>query len=218
MHPGTYRINSVFANGYDYTGITVTCDKESVEFRRDIETLIPITISDPESVQQFWMDSQPQPEIRVADQYSAMIQVNRKVIPIENILDEMNADSSVPVEPYKKQVLSDTAKGLSVTVKNDTGEEQPASACKVIAVTASKSCILFPEGVSVATAPEVICNRDTGVYGEPTKFTGMMLFGWNLDTTNAIYQDAENGRRITISFSGDGSAVETITYELGIYE
>ena len=95
---------------------------------------------------------------------------------------------------------------------------QPLSKCEVLSLTVTKNTVVFPDGVTLGTAPEKVCHKQTGLYGEPTRFEGMFLFGWDLSFTKAVYLDPESGNRITICFKADGSAIQSITYDLKVFE
>ena len=220
LHPGTYAVSTPNAstNFYD---LNVTASAQSLTFSPDQQAVLTVTVSDPEALTQRWMEVQPMPEILLADKYSGLIQINRKVIPLQDVLPELtfNEDGTEgTLNALERTTLTDSAKGVTVTLQNPTEAPLPWSSCTVTSITSRNNTVLFPDGVSIGLPTEQICHQADGLYGEPTRFTGTCLFSWSLAKTSAVYAAPETGNRITLDFSDDGSYVRSITYELGVYE
>ena len=161
------------------------------------------------------------PEILQADKFSGMIQINRKVIPIQDILQELtlkNDQEDDTLEPSMSVSLYDDKKQVRVTLQNTTDSSLPWFSCTVISISVTGDTVLFPNGVSAGLETGKVCHQATGLYGEPTRFIGSTLFGWSMAETAAVYFESETGNRITLYINPDGSRVNRITYELGIYE
>lgn len=220
LHPGTYKVVSSSTNSNFYN-LEIEASAESLTFAPDQHAVLTVTVSDPEALTQRWMEVQPMPEILLADKFSGMIQINRKVIPLQDILPELTLDGNQEegtLNPLMNITLTDSEKGVKITLQNPTESPLPWSSCTVTAVTATGNTVLFPDGISIGIQTDKVCHQATGLYGEPTRFTGTSLFGWGLATTSAIYSDPATGNRITLDISPSGSYVRSITYELGIYE
>ncbi|MBP5222514.1 MAG: hypothetical protein J6Z35_05050 [Lachnospiraceae bacterium] len=218
LHPGIYKVTKAYAENSQYTGLTVKATSETMEFTHEQEVRLDIIAEDPDAFTAHWMDTQPLPEIQLAEKYSGLIQINRKVISMKDILPELNLNAENPVEAYKKATLYDANKGISVTVQNTGNSPRNFTECEVISVTASKNTVVFPESVTVGSPISGVCHRKTGVYGEPTRFKGMPLLGWDLDKTYAVYQDSESGNRITIGMNGQGKYIQSITFDFQVFE
>ena len=120
--------------------------------------------------------------------------------------------------PSEKVTFSDNERGVTVVLQNQSGTTMPLSKCELLSITVTKNTVIFPDGVSLGTAPAKICHKQTGLYGEPTRIEGMFLFGWGIAKTRAIYLDPISGDRITIEISPDGDSVDSITYDLKVFE
>jgi len=166
------------------------------------------------------MATQPQPEILLADKFSGQIQINRKIISITDIMAELELtpEAEEDVEPYEKMELTDNHYGITVTVLNNSKKDAPWEDCDVIAIRASKNTVVFPEGVTLGMAADKVLDKQSGLYGEPDACTGSLLFGWQLDDTQFLYNDLATGNKITISLSPDGTYVSAISYELACFE
>ena len=218
LHPGTYQV-SAYAALTDLVYLQVKASEETVTFDRGREAAITILPEDPEAFTAHWTDTHPQAEILSADKYSRLIQINRKVMSIKDVITELDlSDMDKTLEAYQKTTLTDNERGVSIVLQNQMSTPQPLSCCEVLSLTVTKNTVVFPDGVSLGSSPAKVCHRQTGLYGEPTKFEGIFLFGWDLDNSQAIYQDPVSGDRITIKFSPDGDRITAITYELAVYE
>ncbi len=219
LHPGTYAVSSPSASSSFYN-LEITASAESMTFAPGQQSFLTVTVSDPEALTQRWMEVQPMPEIRVADKFSGVIQINRKVIPLQDILSELtlDGDQEGTLNAFQNITLTDSQKAVTVTLQNSTESPLPWSSCTVTAITTTGNSVLFPDGVSIGDRTDKVCHQATGLYGEPTRFTGTCLFGWDLAMTSAVYSDPTTGNRITLDLDGSGSYIRGITYELGIYE
>ena len=196
LHPGKYSVKA-YATLEPLVHLPVKVADEIVTFDRGIEANVYV----------------------LADKYSGLIQVNHKVMPIKEIGTELDlSDMDKVIEGEQMTTLTDNERGISITLQNQMSTPQPLSKCEVLSLTVSKNTVVFPDGVTLGTAPEKICHKQTGLYGEPTRFEGMLLFGWDLESTKAVYLDPISGNRITICFKADGSAIRWITYDLKVFE
>lgn len=217
LYSGTYEVSSLWSYSGSYS-VEVESSAEYMTFTSDKQAALTLSVSDPDALAQHWMEIQPMPEILRADIFSGMIQINRKVIPIQDILQELtveNYPADDTLDPSMSVTLYDYDRGVRVTLQNTTDAPLHWSSCTVVSITVTKDFVLFPKGVSTGLETDKVCHQTTGIYGEPTEFTGTILFGWSLDETSAVYFDPETGNRITLNI---GSSVSSITYELGINE
>ena len=218
LHPGTYRV-SVYASITSLTHLHVKTTADTVTFERDKEASVVVV---PENVEEFtehWMESHPQAEILSADKFSRLVQVNRKVMSIKDVVTELDlSDMDKMLEGYQKTTLTDNERGVSIVLQNKMSTEQPLSKCEVVSLSVTSNTVVFPDGVSLGSSPAKVCHKQTGLYGQPTRFEGFFLYGWDLNETKAIYLDPISGDRITITFLADGSSISEITYEMEVFE
>ena len=218
FHPGTYQVLFAVASNSDKTGVTVKPTAESLEFTPNQETRLDIVVEDEAELEEYWSNAQPLPEILLADKYSGMIQINRKVISIKDILSELNLSGEQTVASYKKETVKDNDLGITVTVQNRTNAPLSFDQCEVIGISVTANTVVFPDGVAIGSSTEKVCHRTTGLYGEPTAFRGSVLFGWDIDDTYAVYRDPATGNRITLALGNNGKYIKSIQYELAVFE
>lgn len=218
LNPGVYKVAYIYASLSDYTGISVASKVDQLELTRDSEFEIPIYVDNTAEFTEHWMAIQPMPEMLLADKFSGLIQINRKVIPIEEILPELTISHTTQIAPEEKVQLFDSERRIAVTVQNRSQSNQSWQNCDVLSIRVNQNNVVFPDGVTLGMAPEKICHRTKGLYGEPTKMSGSILFGWDFDNTHAIYLDPISGNKITLDISADGSRIQHITYELAVFE
>jgi len=218
LHPGTYRIVSAVASNSGRTGVKVKATAETLEFAPGNEQRLDIVLEDPEALKEYWANTQPLPEILLADKYSGMIQINRKVIPVKDILSELSLSGEQTVAAYQKETVRDGDLGITVTVQNRTDSPLAFDQCDVIGITVTANTVVFPDGVSIGASTDKVCHKVTGLYGEPTAFRGSTLFGWDIDETYAVYSDPATGNRITLAFGNMGKYIKSVQYELAVFE
>jgi len=218
MFPGNYKVTTA-ASLSTLVGLEVKAADDIVTFDRGRDTIVSITPKNAESFAEHWMETHPQAEILSADKFSRLIQVNRKVVTIKDAIPELGlSDMTENLDAYDKTTLSDTERGISIVLQNQSSSPKPLSECEVLSLTVTKNSVVFPDGVTLGMSPEKVCHRDTGLYGEPTKFRGFFLYGWDLDDNQAVYEDPISGDRITIGLSADGKRIRAIVYELGVFD
>lgn len=220
LNPGTYEVRGtwVYSGLYYVYYADVDVSAESMTFASDQHAVLTLSLSDIEAFIQHRMEAQPVPEILQADKFSGMIQINRRVIPIQDILQELTLENNLgedTLDPSMSVTLYDNEKRVRVTLQNTTESPLHWSSCTVTSIFVWGDTVLFPKGVSAGLETDKVCHQTTGIYGEPTEFTGTILFGWSFDETYAVYFDPETGNRITLN---TGSSIHSITYELGINE
>ena len=218
LNAGTYHVQDISNNMTRYNGITFVTNTETMELSSEVENELIVSIENTEEFTQKWMATQPMPEMILSDIFSRQIQINRKIIPIEDIVSELTLSHDMPIDPYEKVTLSDNDMGVRVTLLNNTEEAQVWSACDVIGIEVNKNTVVFPEGVTLGMSPQKVIHKTDGLYGEPTSYKGTLLFGWGLDNTYAIYSDTISGDKITIRLNPDGTYIMQITYEFALFE
>ena len=218
LHPGNYKV-SARSTMSSLVGLEVKVTEEIAVFDYGRDTLISILPKNSEAFAQHWMETHPEAEILSADKYSGMVQVNRKVMTIKEMISEIGlSDMTENLGPQEKATLADSERGITIVMHNQSSSSKPLSECEVLSLLVTKNTVVFPDGVTLGTAPEKICHRLNGLYGEPTKFEGFYLFGWGLGKTSAVYQDPVSGNRITIEFAADGDSISSILYELKAFK
>ena len=218
LHPGKYSVR-VSESLDSLVHLQVKATEEIVTFDRGVEANIVVIPENPEEFSNYWMQTHPQAEILTAEKFSRLVQVNRKIMTIKDIVTELDlSDMDKVLEGAQKMTLTDKERGVSITFQNPMSSSQPLSNCNVVSLSVTKNTVVFPDGVTLGLAPDKVCHKQTGLYGEPTRFEGMYLFGWGLDETKAVYLDPISGDRITIEFAADGDSVSRITYDLEVFE
>ena len=218
LHPGVYRVMTAHAKDSDNIGLTVTASAESMTFTTDQEARLDILVKDVDAFTEHWMEMQPLPEIRLAEMYSGMIQINRKIISLKDIVPELDFSNEKTLNPYEKADFEDSRMGITVTLQNKTDSALFFEDCEVIGIKVTKNTVIFPEGVTIGTATSSVCHQKDGIYGEPTSFKGAALFGMGIDESYAVYVDSNTGNRITFGFDGSGEHIASMQYELGVFE
>lgn len=219
LKPGTYEVVSVTSKEAEKLGLEVEAASDEMTFDEDDEAELSIIFPNLDTFSKQWVDSQPLGEILLADLYSGQIQINRKIIPITDILSEISCDDlSDVIEAGEEKSVTDDDRGITVKLKNESSKDQPLSACTIKGIIVTKDSVIFPDNVTVSSLPSEVCHEKKGAYGEPSYFQGMALFGWNLNQTKAVYADGGNGNQIIVSFSPDGTRIQSIEYDLKKYE
>lgn len=217
LNPGVYRVLGAYSEMQAFNGIRVAAGAEQLELTRDTGSELHIFVENSAEFTRRWMETQPMPEMLLAEKFSRLIQVNRKVVPLSEIVGELSLTyengGSQEVAPYGKITLKDNELGISVTLQNRTENPISFKRCDVTALEVFKNTVVFPEGVTLGMTPAQVCHAQTGLYGSPQRFKGTILFGWDFDRTSAVYLDEQSGDRITITFSPDGSYIQSICYE-----
>ena len=213
LHPGNYKV-SAYASHLYLVGLDIKLSDDVAVFDYGRDTLITILPKNEEAFAQHWRETHPEAEILAADKYSGLIQVNRKVMTIKEMIPEIGlSDLTENLDAGEKSTLTDNELGISVVIHNQSTSAKPLSECELISLTVTKNTVIFPDGVTVGISPDRVCHRKNGLYGEPTKIEGFYLYSWDIDRTYAIYQDPVSGNRVTIGISSDGRCIESITFE-----
>lgn len=221
LHPGTYRVEGAFADRLNTFAVPLETSSQSLEFSQSHQAVLMITLQEPEKLTMQWMEVQPLPEIRLADKYSGLLQINRKIINIKDILPELKLDgvsSGDTLEGLQKATVTDSEKGITVQILNPSENPLPYTSCTVTGITVTKNTVVFPEGVTIGMSPDLVCHKQNGLYQEPDKVEGSLLYGWSIDTTKPVYYDPVSGNRITLTIQSNASAIASISYEIAVFE
>jgi len=219
LDPGTYLVESIYCSTELETGIQVKALQESLILEPEKNGRLDVVISNEEDLTKQWIDLAPLPDIILADKYSRQIQLDRKLCSLDEIVSAINpGDIDRNVKAHDKKEFSDSEKGITVTVQNMTEQMQDISACKVLSVKFERNCVVFPGGIRLGDLVENVCHKKSGIYGEPTSFTGLALWGWKLDTAYVVYQDAATKDRITLTLDKNCNEIVSFLYEPEKYE
>lgn len=225
LHPGTYQVYSLVTNQSANTMASVSADAESVTLSSDKLSTLHIFINNQEAFTEHWMAVQPLPEMLLADPYDGLIQVNRRIFDLHAedssallAQFDLHNDKNQPVAAYKKIEVSDSTAGVTLTLQNQTDSPLDWRSCRVVGILVTKNNVVFPQGVTLGMATSNVCHDETGLYGAPDKFTGSLLYGWALDHTYAVYNDPDTGDRITLGLRLSDSSIQSIRYELALFE
>lgn len=222
LHPGVYQVYSVYANNASNIGLSLAAEEDSVTLSEDTYGSVRVYVENTEDFTEHWMSVQPMPEMVLAEQFDGLIQINRKVLNLRTdsaaLISELNLSHEGQVAPYGKIDVSDTDKGVTLTLQNQTESPMDWRNCTVVGLYVYKNNIVFPQGVTLGMAPEKVCNNETGLYGEPDSFTGSLLYGMGFDDTSVIYHDPKSGDKMTVNLGAQDSSIRSIRYELAQFE
>lgn len=225
LNPRTYEIDSNVDMAQN-TGITVKASAKNITLSKKEKKKISFTIKNPKKLSEIVNSVQPLPDILSADKFSQQIQLDGKVISIKDIVPYLNliyedggkVGNDCTIEAYEKINLKDKKRGITITLQNKTDNELSYNKCDIIAIKLSKNRAVFPGGVTIGMSPSSVCHKSDGIYGKPDKFNGSLLYGWGYANTKAIYLNSNSGDRLTIEMGPDGSYVNSIKYEIGLFE
>lgn len=223
LHPGVYKINSVYSSQASNTGISLSANMDNVELSKETPVEIHISVDNSEEFTKHWMSVQPMPEMILADIFDGHIQINRTIVDLRaenasNLISQLNLTYENQVPAYGKIQLTDSEMGVRLTLQNQSNTPADWHTCKLVELYVYKNNVVFPQGVTLGMAPEKICHKTEGLYGEPDGFTGSLLYGWGFDDTFAVYHDEATGDKITLNLGGGNTSVESIQYEPALFE
>lgn len=222
LHEGVYQVYGVYANNASNIGILLDAREESVTLSPDTFASVHVYVKNKEDFTAHWMSVQPMPEMILASPFDGLIQLNRKILNLRTdsiaLINELDLSYDDKVAPYEKIELTDSNKGITLTLQNQTDSAADWKNCKVVGLYAYKNNVVFPQGVTLGMAPEKVCHKETGLYGEPNAFTGSLLYGMGFDDTSVIYNDPVSGDKITVNLGAQGSYIRGIRYELALFE
>lgn len=218
LNPGTYEVLEVVNTMEEFNGIEIDTNTKKLELTAKAPSELLLSIDDAEEFTSRWMDTQPMPEILLADKFSRMIQINRQVIPIKEIAAQLSLNYFEKLKPDEKLTLTDEDFGITITVENTSDELRSYRDCRVLDITFTKNTVVFPEGVTLGMAPKTVFHSKDGLYGEPTSLGGTIFYGTGMQDTKAIYKDPASGDIITVKTDADGSYIIGISYEFAYAE
>ena len=221
LYPGSYHLKNIYAYNAGVIGVDLKSDTESFELVRDNEQRLNITIANKDEFIRSSDLMSHSGEMAGLDKFSRLIMTGDTIYALEDLKDVLNltvpSDQTV-IKAYSKEEYTDDAKGITITLLNDTPAEKEYKDCRVIAVEITKRNCVLPGCVAVGVPGEYVCNAVTGVYGQPHSFEGMALYGYSYGNTDCVYCDANTGDRITVSIDDVGRFVSKIKYEMERYE
>lgn len=219
LNPGTYRVIDVDGSMSKYTGMHLSAGSDTVELVRGNDSSnLSIYIDNEEEFLAFQNNLKPEMEIITTGRFSRKLWMDSEIIDIQDVTNHISVDSDTMVKPYAKCDIHDEAKGIKVTYLNDSSEVRSWRACKVIGITLDKSCALLPGGVTLGMKTETVCNKDTGLYGEPHGFEGVAIYGLPIGDLRAVYKDQNSGDKLSLQLDSMNGYITGITYELEVYE
>lgn len=218
LTPGTYRVIEVESSMSKYTGMHLASKDETIELTRDIDKNLSIYIDNEEEFRAFQNNLCPDLSIVTASRFSRQIWIDSELVNIQDITSHLSIDSDTKVKPYAKCELTDEAKGITVTYLNDSSEVRSWSECKVISIALEKSSAVIPGGITLGMKTETVCNKATGIYGEPQGFEGVAIYGLPIGDLKAVYKDEESGDKLSLVLDSMNGYITGIVYELEVYE
>ena len=220
LNPGTYRVIYAYCHNTFETGIETGALQEDMIFEQGKTARLDVRITNEEALTKQWIDLTPLPEIILADKYSRLVQLDRNIVSLDRIvsaLDLSNFQGDRLIKGYGKQEISG-GNGIFITVQNTTKEPLDITECKVLSVKFTQNRVVFPGGVRLGDSVEAVSHKEKGVYGEPTSFGGLALWGWDFDNSSIIYKDDVSKDCITMTLNTECNEITDILYELEKYE
>ena len=212
LHPGTYQVCYPFVNPKANLALSLSTDKENVTLSPETPSTISIRVDNPEEFTEHWMSIQPMPEMLLADTFCGQVQIDRRIVAIEEILPYLNLTYTKQVTVGEKLTLTDEPRGVTVYLQNRGTETTDWKSCTVYGIHVTKNNVVFPKGVTLGMSAQKVCHTKDGLFGEPDSLTGTLLFGWGMGEVNAVYKDPVSGDRIQLDLGSDGSSIQSITY------
>lgn len=213
LNPGTYKVLDVTNTMAEFNGIELDTNSNTLELSIKTPSELLIAIDNEDEFTSRWMDTQPMPEILLADKFSRMIQINRQVIPITEIAAQLSLSHYEKLKPSAKITLSDEDYGITITIENQSNELRSHRDCKVLSIEFTKNTVVFPEGVTLGMSPETVFHSKNGYYGEPTGISGTIFYGEGMQDTKVTYKNPTNQDTITIETDSEGKYIIGISYE-----
>lgn len=218
LFPGTYRILDISSSMNEYTGMHVSASVEVLELTRGVPQNLSIAIDNEDEFALFQSNLLASDDIVMSSKFSRKIMIDGNMLDIQDVLSYLNMQSSEMVKPYAKSEIKNDDKGIEIIVLNDSSSSRNATECRVIGIHISKSTVLLPGGITLGMNADTICNKNIGIYGEPTGFEGIAMYGQGLGNLKAIYLDAESGDKIGLEIDSEQGFITGMTYELEVYE
>lgn len=218
MNPGIYRIVSVDGSMNKYTGMHLSAGAETVELKRDVPSNLSIYIDNKDEFMAFQENLVADTAIVTSGRFSRNIWIDKELVNIQNIASHLEISDEREVKPYAKCEVRDDDKGVTVIYLNDSSEGRSWRECKVIGISIDKSSVLFPGGITLGMKTETVCNKDTGLYGQPSEFEGVAIYGLPVGGLRAVYKDSASGDKLSIDVDSDDGYITGITYEIEVFE
>ena len=218
LKPGTYEVLDVVNTMEEFNGIEIDTNTKKLGLTAKAPSELLLSIKDTVEFTSRWMDTQPMPEILLADRFSRMIQINRQVIPIKEIAAQLSLNHFEKLKPDEKLTLTDEDFGITLTVENTSDELRSYRDCRVLSITFTKNTVVFPEGVTLGMAPKTVFHSKDGLYGEPASLGGTIFHGTGMQDAKAVYKDPASGDIITVKTDADGNYITGISYEFAYAE
>lgn len=218
LFPGTYRVVSVESSMNEYTGMHVAATDEVVEIDRESSKILRVAIDNEQEFIEFQNNLVASDDIVMLPRFSRKLMISGTMVDVQDAMIALGIQSNEQVKPYAKCEIEDEIHGIELTVLNDSSSSKPASECKIIAIHIKKSTAMLPGGITLGMQAETICNKETGLYGEPTGFEGVAMYGQGLGDVKAIYLDNESGDKISLEINSREGYITGIIYELEVYE
>lgn len=220
LNPGTYHVVYAYSHNKFETGIETGALQEDMVFEQGKTSRLDVVITNEEDLTKQWIDLTPLPEIILANKYSRLVQIDRGIVSLDQIvsaLDLSDFQGDRLIKGYGKQEIRG-GNGIFITLQNTTAEPLDITQCKVLSVKFTQNRVVFPGGVRLGDSVEAVSHKKNGVYGEPTSFGGLALWGWDFDNSSIIYQDDVSKDRITLTLNAECNEIIDILYELEKYE
>lgn len=193
--------------------------QESIKLNEDTEGKIDVYIKDYKEFSKWFKNVQPSSKVHLADKFSKEVQIDGKVISIENLMEVISftyEQAQQLIKPYAKLKVFNQDYGITLTLQNQKQDEINWTQCNIIEFKLTKNNVIWGGGVCLGKSFSEICHKKSGIYGTPDQFTGTILFGTNYDNTNAIYTDKKLGDKLTLTF--DSYGLHGIEYKISTFE
>ena len=220
LNPGTYQVESAHCTSEFETGIKTDALQDNMVLEQGSVARLDVVISNEEDLTKQWIDLTPLPEIILADKYSRLVQIDRNIVSLDHILSAVDLSQYQGdrlIKGYGKQEVT-LDNGICVKVQNMTEAPLDITECKVLSVQFTQNCVVLPGGVRLSDPVDAVSHKEKGVYGEPTSFTGLALWGWELDNASIIYRDSISKDCITLHLNANCDEIISVLYELEKYE
>lgn len=214
MQPGSYQIIKTSASHHDIFWLDVKSNEECIIVSQDSVAYLDIALSDANTFYNHYYSVKPCPDILSSTLFSGNIQIHGKSIPVQSLIPELSIDFSKTLLPYESVLVKDDENLISVKIYNPYDYAISYANCTLLEYNVYGNSIVLPGGIRIGSDTQTICNSREGIYGNPTKLSGNILYGIGVasGSTNLIYSDSISGDRLTLTTDDTGEYITNIQY------
>ena len=231
LQSGIYDVTDVSASLYDTFFFEATATEDSLTVTSDAITYLHIAQSNYEAFTSHIQEMSATSQILESGIFSRLCQYHGKCVSFSDLLKQLNISDEEMLAPHTSITLETEDDQISLRIYNDYDFSVPFKECRVLELSASSSCLMFPKGVMVGSSTKFIANQSSGVYGEADSMSGtfygkdywskILYFFTKQEITDGVclvYSDPSTNDSLTLTLSPSGEYVTQINYKVGTLE